>query len=590
MAVVTSLGEIFSSATVRDLAGPQSYARGVAYLAEGRVIPEAGGELRVRATVQGTVPYVVELWADENGPGWTCTCPAAADGAFCKHCVAVACLYDDVLDDETASGDSGADVIALPHVEPSVSGVDLAGFASALPHERLVEIVLAQVGSDWRLRERLAAEARAARGEGPDLDTWRRRVDAAFAPYDNFVDYREAAGWAREVDDVLDALDDLCDAGEPDAVAVLAEHAHRCADAAIQYVDDSDGWLTGISDRLSDLHLRACDEGDADPIALARRLADLELTSELDGFHRAAATYAEVLGEAGIAEYRRLVEPRWRQAVTGDGEWSTGRFRVREAMIGVALAGGDPDDLIEVRRHDLRVPDDYLEIARTLHDAGRTDEAIEWARQGLDAFADRAWQTPPLRAFLSERLRAHGDTAGAVDLYWEAYEHRPTLESYRRLQAECPVDDTERWRSRCIESLHFRIADSSGDVAQDRAGQRAAVPQVLVEILAHEGDVDAAWQAATDHGCDDRMWLVLARARERAHPLDAIGVYEREVFAQIDRKKNDAYRAAVDLMARIERLASVAGHPERFLDVLTRVRIQHKAKRNLKTLLDNRGW
>jgi uncharacterized Zn finger protein len=585
VAAVTSLGEIFSSGVVRDLAGPRSYARGVAYLADGRVVPEAGGELRVRATVRGTVPYVVELWADDNGPGWTCTCPAAENGAFCKHCVAVASLYGEVPASEV-----GAEVIPTLDSERSGPDADLAGYVSGLAQARLVELVLAQVESDWRLRERLVAEAQAARGEGPDLDSWRRRVDAAFAPYDDFVDYREAAGWAREVDDVIDALDALCEAGHPDAAALLAEHAHRGADDAIQYVDDSDGWLTGISERLSELHQRACSEGAPEPVALARRLSDLELSSELDGFHRAAATYADVLGEAGRAEYRRLVEPRWLEVVARPDDWSTEHFRLREAMIGVALAGGDPDELIEVRRHDLRVPDDYLEIARTLNGAGRVDEAIEWARRGLDAFADRAWQTPPLRDFLSERLRERGDTAGAVALFWEAFEHAPALEAYRRLLAECRADEATQWRHRCIELLRCRIAVTGDDAAPQRPARRPAGSQVLVEILAHEGDVDAAWRAATDHGCDDRTWLALARAREKAHPLDAIGVYEREVFAQIDRKRNDAYRAAADLMARIQRLADTAGQPEWFRDVLTRVRSEHKAKRNLKALFDSRGW
>jgi hypothetical protein len=74
---------------------------------------------------------------------------------------------------------------------------DLAGFVGALPPARLVEIVLDQAASDWRLRERLIAEARAGRDDGVDLRVWRRRIDNAFAPYGDFVDWREAEGWAR---------------------------------------------------------------------------------------------------------------------------------------------------------------------------------------------------------------------------------------------------------------------------------------------------------------------------------------------------------------------------------------------------------
>ena len=105
-----------------------------------------------------------------------------------------------------------------------------------------------------------------------------------------------------------------------------------------------------------------------------------------------------------------------------------------------------------------------------------------------------------------------------------------------------------------------------------------------------EGDTDEAWKVAQQHGCDRRTRMTLARARETDHPLDAIDVYEPEVFALIGQKKNQTYRAAVDLMARIERLAASAGAPERFDNVLGRARTEHRAKRNLKKLLDAKGW
>jgi tetratricopeptide (TPR) repeat protein len=405
------------------------------------------------------------------------------------------------------------------------------------------------------------------------------------------VHYREAAGWASAVDDVIGALEELCDAGHPDAVAVLAEHAHRRADEAIQYVDDSDGWLREISQRLGDLHLRACAEGTPDPVALARRLVELELTSELDGFHRAAATYAEVLADAGLDEYRRIVEPRWEQVVTdtSDDGWSTERFRLTEAMVGLALASGNPDELIAVRSRDLRTPEDYLEITRALEVSGRQDEALDWGHRGLDAFPDRPWHTSPLREFTAKLLCDRGERPAAIKLFWDAFEQSPSLPTYRRLLDEAG-DDAARWRHRTIDTLRSRVAETTAHDQAARSRLSSTPAKTLVEIHAHEGDIGAAWIVATDHGCDARMWLTLARARESTHPMDAIGVYEREVLAQVDRKRNDGYRAAVELMARIQRLADSAGRPERFQALLTRVRTEHKAKRNLKALLDQKPW
>jgi hypothetical protein len=257
---------------------------------------------------------------------------------------------------------------------------------------------------------------------------WRRRIESAFAPHGDYVHigrrdeaagnelshecvdifpvgiYREAAGWARDVDEIVKSVGDLIETHPAQAIALL-EHAYGQANAAIQWIDDSDGYLTTIAADIGEFHLAACEAARPDPAELARRLVDLELTAELDAFHRAAATYAGVLGAVGLAEYRRLIEPDWDRSTADGDRSSSGNFGIREAMIGVALASGDPDELIRVRGRSLQLPDDYLEIINMLTAAGRTAEAIEWGRRDLVAMADRTWQTPPLREMVAGLLR-----------------------------------------------------------------------------------------------------------------------------------------------------------------------------------------
>jgi tetratricopeptide (TPR) repeat protein len=418
----------------------------------------------------------------------------------------------------------------------------------------------------------------ATAGENLDIENWKARIDAAFEPYDDFVTYREAGGWASGVGEVIDVLADLIDVGPPDGVIGLAEYAHRRADEAVSYVDDSDGWLSGISEHLGELHHRACVAGSPDPVALAGRLVELELTSELDAFHRAALRWADVLGSDGIDEYRRLVEPRFVE-LDPDASWSEG-FAVRQARIGVALAAQDPDELIAVYRNQLNTPDAYLEVTRALAASERKEEAIEWARSGLEVFADRSWQTPPLRDFLAGLLRSDGATDQAMQLYWDAFQQHPSLEAYRRLGAEAATagSDTE-WPARAVEWLQSQLDD--GDVRDARA---------LVEILLYEGDDQAAWETARRHGCDQRLWLTLARTREEDHPLDAVEVYEREVYTQIDTKKNRGYKTTVELLGRIRRLTDQTGQPDQFKQLVVAVRAEHGRKRNLMALIEKEGW
>jgi uncharacterized Zn finger protein len=378
-----------------------------------------------------------------------------------------------------------------------------------------------------------------APGARVDTRTWRRRLDRAFAPGGGFVSYQDGPDWAANVHEVLHSLGDLVD----------ADHARTVVP-----------------------------------------LADLELTSELDAFHHAAVTYAEVLGADGLAEYRRIVEPKWRALRPGGDPWSARRSRIREAMVGVAIAGGDPDDLIGIKQRDLRVPNDYLEIAESVRADGRTDDAIEWARRGLDAFAQHEWLTRSLRELYAEMLRERGDVGGAVDEFRRAFERHPSRDAYRRLLAEAELPGRRaEMQASALDALRARIVAQQPD-----GGARSPISvgdsMVLIEILLFEGDVDGVWETAQDHGCGAGLWLTLARARETTHPLDAILVYEKEVLAKIETRSNDGYRRAVDLLARIRTLVTQAGHPERFDELLAEVRTVHKPKRNLMALIDKKGW
>ncbi len=84
------LDEVLDEHMIGELAGLRSFQRGVGYLNDRRVESATASDKGVRATVRGTMPYDVELWLDADTLNWSCSCPAAEDGSFCKHCVAVA--------------------------------------------------------------------------------------------------------------------------------------------------------------------------------------------------------------------------------------------------------------------------------------------------------------------------------------------------------------------------------------------------------------------------------------------------------------------------------------------------------------------
>lgn len=529
---MTSPREVFTAAFLLDQAGEGALARGAVYEREGRARITLDDGSRVEAIVRGTEPYAVALWVEQGRPGWFCACPAASDGSLCKHAVATALAV---------SGGSSEHALGTPDV------------AASSPLEPPGPLADADVG------------------------TWGKRVTRAFAAGGRLLDYRNAPGWAAGVHEVLDDLQRLLDAGHAGAVLKLAEQAHKRAETALNRIDDSDGWLTDIAHRIAQLHQRAADRARPKPRPFAERLFDLETGSHtLDTFHRAAATYADVLGAGGLDRYRELATNAWASADHQDRYGRT--FRIRQARIGVAIGSRDPDELIEVKRDDLHSPYDHLEIVQLLAQVGRDDDAIAWARRGLEEFADRWHQTPRLRDALADLLIARDDPGGVEALYWDAYVRRPSLTGYVELIEH--ATDPDAARRRAIQHLRARVGTPVGD------GRFAYPADTLVQILHHDGRDDEAWATMAEHGCDHDLAMQLAERREADHPLDAITIYDRDVEQLIDRKGRAAYRAAVRQLGHIHTLATRAGHPEIFETILERARSDHRRKRTLMALLD----
>jgi uncharacterized Zn finger protein len=84
-----TLAKLLTVETLRRLAGAAAYERGVAVFQRGQVVACGQEGETLQARVLGTRSYEVRLWIRAGRLQYTCDCPAAAEGAFCKHCVAV---------------------------------------------------------------------------------------------------------------------------------------------------------------------------------------------------------------------------------------------------------------------------------------------------------------------------------------------------------------------------------------------------------------------------------------------------------------------------------------------------------------------
>ena len=581
----TELSRSINDAVIRRLAGAPSYQRGLDYFSHGHVESLEDRDASVRAVVRGNQDYTVTLAADDGVLDYSCDCPVGTDGAFCKHCVAAALAWlNRAAGPARSVGRSKAKEVTLADAGKTLQAED---------KDTLVRMVLDWARDDERLHERLILYA--ARRSGPDTGAAavRRAFEKAVRVRD-FVPYREAAGWARDVDDAIDSVAQLLSDGQATAVIELCESALQSLLGAIQAVDDSDGHFGVLRDRLQDIHYRACEKARPDPGELARRLFQWELHSDFDVFYDAAARYAKILGAKGMKVYRELAEAEWekvpaRTAKHERSEWGQ-HFHITHIMESLAQASGDIEQLVGVMSRDLSSAYGYLKIAEVYREARRHDNALLWVEKGLQAFPEHT--DGRLREFAAEeyhRRRRHDD---AMKLMWAEFSERPYLESYKTLERHAKKAGTwPKWRERALAEIRLRVAKAKEKTrAQTRPRWMQADDNhsILVEIFLHEGDVDEAWREAGLGGCSDTLWLRLAAAREKEHPEDAAPIYLKQAEAGIVRTSNGRYEDSVSLLVKAAAVMKRMDRSAEFVHNMEALRVKYKIKRNFVKLVEQK--
>jgi uncharacterized Zn finger protein len=564
MAAMT-MARLFGEADLQRVAGERSFGRGQGYL-------DAVGDLeigvgQVTATVYGTDAYEVVLDLGDDGVTGECSCPHGREGFFCKHLVAVGLT---VL---ARSGDVPAQQAAA-----AATARSLETWLDGLSRDDLLRLVREQVREDRGLRRRLELRAAAA---GPDLSDVRARVGElldvrGFSRYGS-IEYADAQAYSSQVDEVVAVIDGLIDSRQAADAVSIAGYALSAVLEALEQADDSDGWIGGSAQELADAHARACTAAPVDPVELAGWLAGFVLGDGqmLSDFY--AGAYDDALGGHGWAEYRRLITQAWQKNPSGWHE----KYLMQELLRGA----GDVDALVAVYAAEL-LPSGYthLMIAQEFDEVGRADEALEWAERGLREAAGSL--DARLVDYLAARYEATGAFGKALAARQNAFDSSRTLASYRALRdAAGKAGQWEAVRERALQRLR---SDAAASAAQSRAGFGWSEGPVWISALIDDGDVGAAWDAASGVA-SDRQWLALADLISSDRPADALPVYLRAIEPLRSQTGDPVYQQAAALLGKIQYCHQQLGTAPEFAAYLAALRADQKRKRNLIKLLDQRG-
>ncbi|NMM28686.1 MAG: hypothetical protein HHJ12_15670 [Glaciimonas sp.] len=577
------LNQLISLESLEDLADNTAFIRGRRYFASGAVSQLHADAGKLSAQVTGTRNYQVTLLDDDGVLGCDCTCPRAAEGYFCKHCVAAGLAWLD----QQAGPMAPSSVQKRKKRDP---WQEIRTHLASQPPETLITLLLDVAARDDRLYRLLLLNSERTTGPAGTLKAFQRAIDNA-AKTHGFVDWKETGAYAANLDQMADSLQELLNADSAALLIGLAERAIERIEQALEQVDDSNGEVGSVLARIGDLHLAACELAQPDPEQLAERLFRYEATFPFETFLDSARVYSKVLGPVGLQRFRELATAEWDKikplnADKHDGaHFESGRWRITRIMETLAEISGDIEELITVKSRDLSSAYHFLNIAEIYRKAEQPEQALAWAERGLQTFPERPDNR--LRDFLVALYLECGRNEEALQLTWIQFEQRPILEYYKKLSSVATrLQCWPQQRQRALQWMDAALMQDAGTFGQWKKMPAIPDQSLRVEVALWEKDLDAAWHAIHQGNCRQDLIIALARALPAPRAADAISLYRRVIPNVVAQTNNAAYENAIKLIRSVGQLMTGLGQGGALAEYLTALRIQYKQKRNFIKLLD----
>jgi len=334
---------------------------------------------------------------------------------------------------------------------------------------------------------------------------------------------------------LLESMRACMDMGPMAAMMPMLVEAMKVLDELIGKQSKPGVRLDELQSEYATFHLRLAKQYPLDPVALAESLFALRSTASGKILPEAPGAYIEVLGEAGTAHYRKLLEPTYQVVVN---QQSLGRQSHRETLVFLnrrvmlfewTMVTEDIDEQVAILLAMAKHPDEVLTVAHYLDLRQRPMDALQTVQKAFHRVA-----TPKLATFMAERLEKQNQVEDALPYRWYLFEQSPSFERFGDLmQAAGQVRQHAHWRDRAM-----------GFAAEKAKALR-------IEILLSEDELDKALSEARLQGAPISIWTQLAERHVIRDPRIAIELYfDCAEFSLKERKADSsialAWHLAVD--------------------------------------------
>lgn len=549
---------VLSEAALRTASGDRTFEHGqdaVQYVRGLRLEPG-----RATASVQAKRVHNTSVEWSSGALTGACTCRQEGPGAWCAHMVAV--------------GLAALDLVAVPAIDTGSSPIER--YLDSLDAAGLTDLVM-ELASTGPAAARLL-ESRAALATGDLSALAEELMDAirhATSPR-GFIHYRRTFEIGKDIQKVLDELQELIEHGGADAARPALLKALTATRRMTLQADDSGGVIGDACQRAADLYARSCREGHPDGVKLARWL--LKFRKDSPGWPETPLEdFAPALGDTGLALYRRGVAALDAEQADHD---HFARFGVDQMLLELADHDGDVDAAIALLTRD---PERlaYGEVINRLLAARREEDAVSWTDRAVAA--GRLGLIGPY----GRRNEYWLDPREVADRYLEHDRPDDALAVLRRAFSRQP--------GRAAYDVVGCFADRLGLGSVERAwaldeARRAALGphatgQALVEIALGDGDLDAAWEAADEFGAGD-AWSRLADASKGTHPMRAVELHLAALRPKLERADPRMYAEVAKQLVTMRGFYEAAGALDEFEALVRDLRETYRRRPTFIAALD----
>ena len=585
---------MITEATIRQYSEPESYRRGEQYYRQGAVrsLVRRGDSIHAEVEGSGYSAYRVEVSLEGDGEiEAECSCPYEY-GGWCKHIVAalLACrnepdAVEERLDLETLLKDLSVD--------------ELRAILGKLTERH--SNLLSEIETQIQGLRRMTAKTPASETTGfPAIDSRpiRRQVREALRRLERSYDYdyEYVGGVIDAIRNLLQDAQNCIEAGDGRGALTILEAITEEYLPAFEYLDDSDGDVSGLYDELDPLWTEAiltADFSQTERLAWGKKLTKWQRTIEdygVDAFY-AAITAAEqgwddphllAVLQGTRTEPKPETDPE--EEMWTNDELVQARLnvlerqgRIQEALrlayaerqteryTALLLKLGQVAEAVEYGLRHFTRSEEALAMAQLLHGRQVLPEAMRIGEQGLRLSGPKAH----LGRWLRDFALAQGKTGLALQAATFAIREAPGLDDYKLLQELAG----ENW-----PALYTELLPLLRSISYPTSG--------LIDIFLYEGLVDEAL-AAVRKGGDYALLRRVAEAAVSTHPEEVISICTEQAESIMDRGKADLYHYAAEWLAIARAAYFVAGQFEQWQRYLAQILTQHQRKYKLVPLLKN---